>query len=233
MLFDFFGRRNCGCGCGDALVPTPYDTAVPSPLIPAAVTPDCACGNGGSTCGNGCACNIPCRCACPPDMPPAALMFGSGTGTAVQLTADASGSTNTVIVGMNGSVTKYTPFASQITLTPAEQAAAFLLPAPVCLKYFTASLVLSAQPAASSAAVYAALLAAPVGSDVFSLVPGSTITLASGVTSALPVGSTLTGAARLCRTVCGKLAVALFAYDVSPATVTGYVQGSAFIRAGC
>ena len=73
MLFDFFGRRNCGCGCGDALVPTPYDTAVPSPLIPAAVTPDCACGNGGSTCGNGCACNIPCRCVCPPDMPPAAL----------------------------------------------------------------------------------------------------------------------------------------------------------------
>ena len=162
-------------------------------------------------------------------MSPAVIMFGSGTGNAVQLTADAAGSTDVVIVGTNGFVTKYVPFASQITLTPTEQAATLLLPAPTVLKYFSASMTLSAQSASSSATVYAALLEAPASSDVFSLVPGSTIALASGITPSLPVGSTIACAAKLCRPVAGKLAVALFAYDVAPATLTGYVQASVFV----
>lgn len=252
MLFNFFGRRNRACGCcGEARADAYEEETLCNGCADRGVGGCCGGCNGqnaGGCCGGcsgqsargccggqsaravcGSCCPMPRVCACPPAMSPSVIMFGSGTGNAVQLTADAAGSTDVVIVGTNGFVTKYVPFASQITLTPTEQAATLLLPAPTVLKYFSASMTLSAQSASSSATVYAALLEAPANSDVFSLVPGSTIALASGITPSLPVGSTIACAAKLCRPVAGKLAVALFAYDVAPATLTGYVQASVFV----
>ena len=174
-------------------------------------------------------CILPCRTGCA-DLPPHVLHFTSGTGSGVQLTANAGASTNFVIVGAGGAVTKFEPFASSVTLTAAEQAAAFFLPNRVRIRCFTASMIISAPVTGSSVTLYAALLSAPYNSDTFGLVPGSTIVLASGLTSALPVGSILTASASLCTSASGKLAVALFTSDVSSSTLTGYVQGSIFVK---
>lgn len=204
MLFDLFGRRNC-CGCA---YPEPR-AELPDPL-PAFDR-----------------CPVPCRrCA---DMPPRTIGLSSGTGSAVQLTANAGAPTDFVIVGSGGAVTKYAPPAPLVTLTPDEQSAAFVLPEPSVVRCFSVAFTLSAQPTSSSAALYAALLAAPLDSDEYGLVPGSTMMLAPALTPALPAGTTLAASVPLCARVPAKLAAVLFAADPSPATVTGHVSGSIYI----
>ncbi len=215
MLFDFFGRRNvCGCDCPPEC-PAPYErnTLPPATPVPQEI----------------CCCPMPRKCCCPPALPPSVLLT-SGTGSAPQLTADAGASTNFAVIGTGGAIIKYAPISPSVTLTPAEQAAAVVLPSPAVIRSLSVSMTLSAAVTASSASVYAALLSATTDSDVFGIVPGSTVVLASGLTSATPAGSTLTGYVSLCACVTGKLALAVFATDVTAASITGYVQGMIGIR---
>ena len=228
VMFNLFGRnRGCGQGCG--------------------------CSSGCGNCNNGCGCSGGCDCCrdmadcevigdcpccpvCPPvvtvpDVAPYTVVFNGGSGNAAALTATSGASTNFAIVGTGNTALKYAPFSSTVTLSPAEQASAFVLPATGTLYYFNASFILSATPTATNATVYAALMTAPKGSSTYSLVPGSTITLASGLTSATPSGSVYSGSAKLCLPVTDeRIAVVCFVTDNTSATVTGYLSGTLSVR---
>lgn len=228
-MFNLFGRnRGCGQGCGCS---------------------NNGCGSRSRGCNRSCGCDCcqemtdcemiadcPCCPVCPPvvtvpDIAPYTVVFNGGSGNAAALTATSGASTNFAIVGTGNTAIKYTPFSSTVTLSPAEQASAFVLPATGTLYYLNASFILSAAPVATNATIYAALMTAPVDSDIYSLVPGSTITLASGLTSATPSGSVYTGAAKLCLPVGSeRIAVVCFVTDNTSATVTGYLSGTMSIR---
>ena len=173
-------------------------------------------------CGECCGLPESCGCEC---FPARVVSFGSGVGNALTLTADAGAGTNTAVIGACGAVVKYAPPDSFVALTAAEQAAAFILGSAAVVGCFSASMIISAPPESSSAAVYAALFSAPPGSDVFGLVPGSTLVLASGVAPGTPVGSVFSASVRMNARVCGKLAVMMFTTDVAPSVITGYAQG--------
>ena len=200
MMFDFLFGNGCGRCCETPAAPV---TAIPDGI------------------GNPC---CVCRSAPVPCLMPQTLQAG-GTQS-VQLTADAGGATNIALIGSGGAAVKYSAPASLITLSPAEQSAAFVLPAPAVVRCFSASVITSAPVTGQSTAVYAALYAAPADSDTFALVPGSTMMLASALTPALSVGSALCASARLCVRVPAKLVAALFASDLSSSALTGYAQAS-------
>ncbi len=217
-MFNFFGRscgcrQGCGCsvnkcGCGCCREMTECETME-----------DCSC------------CPVCPPIVTVPNVAPYTVVFNGGSGNAAVLTAASGASTDFAITGTGNTSIVYEPFSSVVTLSPAEQASAFVLPATGTVYYFNASFVLSAQPVATNATIYAALMTAPKGSDVYSLVPGSTVTLASGLTSATPSGSVYSGAAKLCLPVTdGRIAVVCFVTDNTSATITGYLSGTLSVK---
>ena len=217
-MFNFFGR-SCGCGqCGCR------ENLCRNRCNGCGLTPETV------GCETGACCPV-CPFPAVPDIAPYTVVFNGGNGNAAALTSADGAATDFAITGTGSTSVVYAPFSSAATLSPAEQASAFALPATGTLFYFNASFVMSAPPSATNAAIYAALMYAPKGSNVYSLVPGSTITLASGLTSSAPSGSVYTGAAKLCLPVAdGRIAVACFVTDNVSAEITGYLSGTLSVK---
>lgn len=106
----------------------------------------------------------------------------SGGSTVGGLTTTATGATaNAMYVGM-GSTAIGSAFSSPVALTPTIASLAFTLPSNGRLTSFTANFLPAASPVGlTNATVYAALMADFTGNGSFVLVPGSTLSVATGV----------------------------------------------------